>query len=334
MSWVLHGQQTSQPSRITAGAWLPFNISARFEGTGAFPAQSNPGPFAGSAVNREYDDGYARVDSDGNAMGVTWNWGYRDATQVPGNDTLRMHGASAAGEGRSSADADNPSLGFEIAYQRDLHRSDKWAWGFRVSFGYADIGIKDNQTVFSAIQQLTDVYALNGIVPPGDPSLPGWQYQGAYDLPGPVIDSAPASRQSATVAGAAATTGWRQISASLFAWKLGPWLELPLGRRLWLGAGGGLALAYVESEFSFDETTTVRGVGGSYRTAAAGSDAGLQVGAYAQAGLGVRLSERWSLFALGEYQYLDEFTQEVAAHKATLDLGAVWSLQAGVGFSF
>jgi hypothetical protein len=328
-----NGQQSSQPNRFTAAAWLPFNVSARFEGSGALAAQTNPGPSTGTTVPREYDDGYVRVDSDGNAGGVTWYWGYRDAAQVAGDDTLRMHSSSAAADGQSTAHADDPSLGFEVAYLREFSRSGRFAWGLRASFAYADIDIADSQSVLSPAQQLTDVYPLNGIIPPGDPSLPGWQYQGAYDLPGPVINSEPQARQSATVNDGAFTTGRRDLDTSLFVWKLGPWIELPLTQRLWATAGGGLAIAYAESDFAFNETTTVAGAGNVAATGH-GTDSDVQVGAYAQVGLGFNLSTRWSLFALGEYQYLAEFTTEVAGHRATLDLGAVWSLQTGIGFSF
>lgn len=228
LSCAAYGQQTSQPNRITAAAWLPFNISARFDGSGALAAHSAPGSPTGTAVNREYDDGYVRVDSEGNAGGVTWYWGYRNATQVPGNDTLLLHSASAMPDGSSTADADNPSLGFEVAYLRDFSRSDRFAWGLRSSLGYADIGITDSRPVHSPAHLLTDVYPLNGITPPGDPTLPGWQYEGARDLPGPVINSAPQERRTDTLVDAAVTTGSRQLDTGVFAWKLGPWLEFSL----------------------------------------------------------------------------------------------------------
>ena len=61
--------------RFTLGARLPFNVSAKFGFQGGYLPGTNPGPGSGSGLNRNYDDGYVRVDADGNAGGVTWYWG-------------------------------------------------------------------------------------------------------------------------------------------------------------------------------------------------------------------------------------------------------------------
>src|SRR5580692_989632 len=68
-----------------------FNITADFRNLGGFPASSSPGPATGGGIDRIYDDGYVRVDSSGNAGGQTWFWGYKNASQIPGNDTVVMH---------------------------------------------------------------------------------------------------------------------------------------------------------------------------------------------------------------------------------------------------
>ena len=50
------------------------------------------GIYVGAAlggVNHQYQDGYVRVDSSGNAGGLTSNWGYQNGAQVVG-DTLRV----------------------------------------------------------------------------------------------------------------------------------------------------------------------------------------------------------------------------------------------------
>ena len=58
-----------------------------------------------------YDDGYNRVDTSGNRDGLTWFWGYENASQVPGNDTVVMHSATATAIDSGTLDND-PQHGF------------------------------------------------------------------------------------------------------------------------------------------------------------------------------------------------------------------------------
>jgi len=333
LSSTAFAQPASQPNRFTAGAWLPFNISATFEGPKYFATGTDPGPVSATAVSREYDDGYVRVDSEGNSGGVTWYWGYRDASQVPGDDTLRMHSLGAVTQGATSIDADGPAVGFEVAYLRDISRSDKHAWGLRASFAYAGISISDSRSIRTQAQQITDVYSLYGITPPGDPSAAGWQYQGAKDIPGPLIDSSPGERQVQTLADTALTTGWRELETTLLVLKLGPWLELPIGDGLFFQAGGGVALTYADSTFSFSESTSLTGFG-NIESTGRGSDGTAKIGAYAQAGFDLSISDQWSLYVLGGYEHLGKFRQDLAGRKVSLDLDGVWTVQTGVALRF
>lgn len=56
-------------------------------------AQSDSGPATGGGINRSYDDGYVDVDSSGDNLGFTWNWGYQNSSQVQGG-FLIFHGES------------------------------------------------------------------------------------------------------------------------------------------------------------------------------------------------------------------------------------------------
>lgn len=42
-------------------------------------------------VDHDYDDGYVRVDSSGNAGGLTWFWGYQNQSQVPDDGFIHFH---------------------------------------------------------------------------------------------------------------------------------------------------------------------------------------------------------------------------------------------------
>ena len=53
---------------------------------------SDPGPPTGHGIDRTYDDGYVLVDITGNSFGLTWNWGYVEASQYfAATDTYHFH---------------------------------------------------------------------------------------------------------------------------------------------------------------------------------------------------------------------------------------------------
>src|SRR5690242_3901630 len=62
-------------NRIGLSYRMGLNITVDFKKLGGL-GLSNPGPATGGAVNRNYDNGYNRVDSSGNAGNQTWYWGY------------------------------------------------------------------------------------------------------------------------------------------------------------------------------------------------------------------------------------------------------------------
>lgn len=238
---ALYAQEAEPANRVNFGLRLPFNIGVRFSGPSGFAAQANPGPATGAGINREYDDGYVRVDGDGNAAGLTWYWGYQNASQLPGDGTLRLHSADVSPSGTLSRTTDDPALGSEISWERRLFTSDRLKAGFTLAFNYSDAEIRDTQSILSGTHVITDVYFLGGIVPPGDVSQGGYQYRGAANVPGPVIGETPMRREFSDQPGGAVTTGYRSPDLSLWGWRLGPWLEFPISKSLSLVAVGGVA---------------------------------------------------------------------------------------------
>lgn len=321
------------PDRFQLTAGLSFNAGARFGGIGGLPAGSNPGPATGGGLDRNYDDGYVRRDADGNAGGVTWNWGYREAGQIPGDDTLRLNSASSLANGTSTATQDEPAAGYQLAWLHELHRQDGWLAGFKFAFSYADYDFRDSGPVFTTALRLTDVYSLGGIVPPGDPNQPGYQYAGTADLPGPVIDDEPSHRETATLPGGALTTGTRQLDASLWAFKLGPWLEIPLCRRVSAQFGGGFALGLVDASFRFDESTTIAGAGAARQTGS-DSEAAFLLGGYVEGQLNTHLTENLDFVFGAGLLALDSYQENLASRPVRLDFGTSWNLQAGFSLSF
>ncbi|MDB6022750.1 MAG: hypothetical protein JWQ04_2607 [Pedosphaera sp.] len=302
-------------------ARMGFNIRAKFLNQGAMAAPASPA--AGGAVNRAYTDGFVNTDVSGNQGGLTWNWGYKNAAQAPGNDTLLFH--ASAVDGATSSRADDPSLGFELSYLRDVVHADWGSWGVKASFGYSRINLSDNQPQTANFTQITDAYALGGIQVPMAP------YNGSFNGPGPVIGSTP-TRTATVTPGGASIIGSRGIDANLFDFHLGPSADFRLSNRLSLQVGGGLALGLVASKFSFAETTTTPA--GTVAASGSSHDTDCLVGAYAEAELAYRFWRSASVFVGAEFQYLGDFHQSAAGHDAQLDLSQTIFCKAGFQWKF
>ena len=270
---------------------MGFNIQAKFTGAGVL---APPPPSAGSAVNRTYSDGFVNVDSSGNAGNLTWNWGYQHATQISG-DTLLMHATSVSGDSIN----DDPNLGFEVSYVRDLGHESWGRWGLKAAFGYTGIDMR------TGVQLITDTYQRGGVTPPIAP------FAGSFSGPGVVIGSTPTR---STTSG-----GNESLDATLYDFRLGPTVDLNITKRLSVELGGGLAVGVVDSTFAVNETTST-------------SSTGCQVGAYAEAGLAYRVCDAASLFAGAQFQYLGNFNQSVGGYNAQLDLSQ--SIFCVLGFEF
>jgi hypothetical protein len=297
---------------------MGFNIRAKFMNAGT-PAPAAPS--AGSAVDRKYNDGFVNVDSSHNAGAQTWNWGYQNASQVAG-DTLLMHSASMSTvttDGRN----DDPNLGFEASFVRDLGHESWGRWGVKLAFGYTAMDFHSSDPMSANAQLITDTYQLHGVKPPVAP------YSGSFGGPGAVIGSSPTRSVSASDV---AITGNRSLDATLYDLRLGPTLDLDIVKGLSLEVGGGLAVGIVDSTFAFSETTTTSA--GSSLSSASVHDTGVQIGAYAEAGLAYRLCTVASVFAGAQFQYLGDFNQNVAGRSVQLDLSQSVFVILGLQFHF
>jgi hypothetical protein len=299
------------------------NIEAKFSSPAPSSFSLPPGPGAGAGLNHTYNDGFVNVDSSGNLGGQTWNWGYQHSSQVSdveGVPTyLLMHATGAEGGGANGSATDNPNLGFDFSYTRDLAHLSWGQVGIKIAFGYTHVDIDDNNPVSANLETITDKYALDGVVPPQAP------YSGSSGGPGPVIGSEPVSRSASTAS--ALIAGSHDVDASLFDLRLGPSVNIPLCKRLSFQAGAGLAVGLVDSDFTFTETSPATASGSDSRTACV-------LGAYGEAGLAYRIAHSTSLFAGAQYEYLGNFNQSADGSTAQLKLGQTVYLEFGLQFHF
>ena len=321
--------QDTEPARNRFGLSYSsgFNINGTFKGLGGLPAQTNPGPPTGRA-DRVYDDGYVLTDSGANP-GLTWNWGYQNASQVPGNDTIQFHSVGAGGGGVSKDSDDSPQHGLELTWNRYLGRiGQRTSWGFEAAFSYNNITIGDGRPVGASISQITDTYALNGVVPPQPP------YSGDFMGPGPLISDSPL-RNVNTIANGASVTGQRQFDGNVFGVRIGPYLEMPLDKQgKWnVNLSGGLALAGINSEFRYQESTIIPG-SGTVNSSGSGRKNDFMVGGYVGSNISYSFNKSWSVFAGASWQYLPDYDQKVNGRTAEITFNKAIFAKAGFGFSF
>jgi hypothetical protein len=275
-----------------------------------------------------YDNGYVLADSSGNAMGYTRYWGYDSASQVSGN-TIAMHKSSSSETISSSEDHyDTPMSGIELTYNRELIRKDAWRGGLEAAFGYTSMSVQGGGTDSASVTQVKEIYTF----PPGVAVVPPPGYTGHKSSPpaAPVIITSPST--STTDLTSDSITG-RDFSADLYNLRFGPYVEIPLSKRLAFILSGGFALMEVSSDFSYNETGSISG-GGSSTHQASGSGNGWLAGGYVAAAFSVALSDAWAFVTGAQFEAVGRYTQTLNGKQATLDLSKSIFVTVGLSYSF
>jgi opacity protein-like surface antigen len=327
----LEPEQPEYINRLGLNYRMGLNISVDFRKLGGL-ALSDPGPAQGSAVNRNYDNGYNLVDSSGNAGGYTWFWGYTSPNSVQGGN-LALQSDATLPNAKSNDRHDDPQHGLELTYQRELIRRKHWRGGLEAALGYQFISIKDSHTILNTVYRTNDSFNLNGVVVPTAP------YYGGASNSAVLISSEPAARTTEVLPNAATITGDRSIDTHLFTIRLGPYLEFPLNDRLSLWIDGGLTLAIANTKFTFHETVTISDPTYdinlvSNPRSGSGSETDFLVGGYVGGGVSYALTERWSLVGGVEFQAAGREVSHVQGKESILDLGKSFIISLGVSYSF
>jgi len=317
--------QPRSPNRFGLSYRLGLNTSVSFKHLRSYPEFGVP-RYTPDGDRYNYDNGYVLTDSSGNADGLSWYWGYDNASQASGNDAIAMQRSSSLESASSKDHDDTPMSGFELTYNREFFHKKSWRGGLEGAFGYTYMSVHDSGTQTATLTLVNDTYSFQGTVVPSSP------YTGTKSGPGAVVAASP-SRSTTDVAQGASITGQRNFSAGLFSFRFGPYVEIPLSKSITFTLSGGFALVYVNSEFSYDETVTIPGVG-SVEHHASGSGSDWLPGAYVAGNFSVALSESWSLFAGAQFEDVGHYTQTLKGQQATLDLSRSIFVTVGVSYSF
>jgi hypothetical protein len=330
------------PNRVSVGAKFLFNVSADFQ---HFATPQNAGPGVGVAQGEHfYDDGYVRVDAGNNLGGQTWFWGYDSAAQLNAGNLL-LHSAPSPADGLTHREND-PQYGFEVNWARYLGQfqlaKTPVTGGLEFSFGLTELNSKQREAVTGGVGVTEDAYAVSPLLrtlivsgflptPYGQDEFGAPNYYRFPDSPGPTPRKTIATAQENL-----------KLDGRMYGFKLGPFFEVPLGKRLAFQLNGGLALAAVDSEFRYTESYTYTlydSVGKPYvnqvtPSGGSASKTDWLVGGYVGGRFNWAITKNWSLFLGAEYQNLGDYSLRAGNKGVKLNLGQSFAINTGVGYSF
>lgn len=332
IAWTA-GAEEIVTNRLSFSARLGFNISARFKNNITVPSVGTPTTprLTPDGIGYDkYDDGYVHTDISDNYGGQTWNWGYDNAANQISGDMILMSRTTTSAAGSSGSMEDNPSLGCELTYNRLLGVKDDTRYGLELAVNYLNLSLRANDTFRGSATRVTDAYPFTpGTTPPNatPPDTAPGPYQGSFEGPGFVIGDTPVSSSTVIVPGAAVTDK-RRFDGDLWGFRLGPYLEIPLGEPVNLSISGGLAVGLMDASASWSQTT------GSSTLSGRGGDFDVLWGGYVSAAVTWYLSERWSLAGGAQYQTLGDYEHSFGGRKVEVDLNNSWFVTFGLSYKF
>ena len=316
-------------NRVTLSLQFGLNINASFKGIGG---RLNPSL---NHASGHYDNGYVLTDISGNAGGQTWNWGYDNSSQNnAANHTISFDRTTATADGNPSASADDSAAtpGFELDYDRQLGAKKDWhnlRYGFDSAVNYVPISINNNNTFSATASKQTDIYSYTpGTTPPTAP------YQGSYQGPGFVINVPAISSSAASVPGATISSQ-DNFDANLFGLHLGPYVEIPFGKKeqFTLSLAGGLAVGLLDANESWKQTVTIP-ANGSITSNGSGNSFDVLWGWYVGANADYQFSEHWGVAGGVQFQDLGTYDHSFDGRQVSLDLSRSVLVLVGVSYNF
>lgn len=303
------------------GAMVGMNIKASFNENGLFNISGN------NAANGIYDDGYVRLDQNGDPNYTSY-WGYNNASQYnAANQTLQMHSTSSYSTTGSASDEGGAFPGFEMAYGDNL-----WYWkharvGWELGFGLLPINISDNSTMSATVTQNT--YTFNtGIL--GSVDFPTTvPYQGGPSGTGPIISTAftqSVTNTTGTIAGS------RSLDVMLYTVRLGPSFYWDLTEQIGMSLGAGPAIGIVSGDYKYDETITASGVSARNSGQIGGTD--FIYGGYVNAAVMCHLVNNGDIYIGAQYMPMSNATISGGGRQGKLNLGGQLCFSVGINWPF
>lgn len=308
-------------------------------------------------ADRTYQDGFVRQDGGTELDGSTWNWGYREASQVSADGTgegqsLNFHGqaSSRSRDAQSRSDRDPGSWevdgdGTVPVIQLDWTYDLKPGISSGLSLQYTFLTFDGQQDLnsFNAFQTRTShAVGVTDIYHVGDLVIPQAPYASTYEGPGPLIDNRPSNRQfsEGRLIDRSAVQFYNQIEESLdvrlHQFTFGPTLSTRLGV-VQVAVGAGLSLNIADWEAGHTETLYVKRdrqparIYKQWSDEAGGTD--VLPGVYLQLAATLPLTPRLTLTAYGNHDWSRTLSGQAGPSSFHIDPTG-WTLGGMIGYSF
>jgi len=329
---ALEREPSENLNRFGVSYRVGYHMTASISRMAPFSSAADLGLSTAPGVSRVYDDGYVRLDSSGNAGDLTWNWGYSDPKQVSTADSVEQHSFS----GSFSSEAQRlgggaPQHGFEVTYNRQIShlggKYDNGAWGFLAGFSRTDFSVHDSQTLSATLDTTTDTYPLGGVIPPLAP------YQGSFQGPGPLISGVP-GRGFSSIANGASIIGQRSFEADIYGLRVGPYVEIPIGRYLSVSLSIGVAVGVVDSELRYNNTLVIPGSSVRLSQTGRGFDNDVVPGWYLDLNVNVPVYRSLSVTGGFQFEGFDRYTHNSGVDRVELNMVEACFFTVGLAYSF
>jgi len=316
--------------RLTFSTRFGLNFSAKFAGAGSALVVPAPTSTTPDGATYNYDDGYVFPDVSGSGDGLTWYWGYNGGGQIDtANNIIYLSTAAGNAATLNSPDLDeDPAAGIELTYTHEFSVSENFRFGCEGALNFLNLSFGGSGPYDLTASITTDGYAFTpGTTPPGYP------YQGSFNGPGYVIGSTPVGPSTTAMGTVGTANGTRDFEGTLWGGRVGPYAEYYFSKRLSVSLSGGLAVGWLHSSASWNETFTFTG-GAVVNDSGEGSDDALLVGGYLAANVYWRMAEHWSAAGSVQFQSLGDYDEAFGTRSVEVDLSQSFLFSLGVSYNF
>ena len=333
---------------LTLSMRFGLNMSGKFLGTGGSPAPYDHGALTPNGAAYNFDNGYVLTDVSGNNNNQTYYYGFDNESQVTGSrgvqQYLNLDRTARSAVGNPNDSLYDPRIGAELTYNHRLGAKDNWhhlSYGIEVAANYTPLSFSDsyvNGNVTETTSQYTYAFPSGVTAPLTAP------FQGAYSGPGSggspyAILDVPPNGQLPTPTIISQTAGYQFIAqqnfnADLWGFRLGPYLEMPLSKRLSVHVSGGFAVGLLDANASWTETLTAPNGGGSTSTSGAGKNFDVLYGEYARLNFAYQLDRHWAAEIGAQFQDLGTYSHNFGGRTVQLDLSQSIFVEAGLTYRF